>query len=144
VESIKLSKNITTVGDQAFYPTSVLLEFKVDEANTTFYAVDGVLFKNVGADKHLWKFPQGKSGAGYTIPTGTTHLAQYCFGYARNVSSLIIPEGVVNIQYRSFYVASNLTSLTLPQSLTTIGNQTFAGADKLEEVHMKASIPPTG
>lgn len=145
VETVTISRNITTIGDQAFF-TSTLREFKVVEGNSIFFAIDGVLFRNgTGADEgttFLHRFPQAKSTVGYQMPAGTTRLGNYSFAYNKELTSIEIVEGVTAINYRSFYQCSNLSSITFPSTIGNIGNNVFHGVPNFSNVYIKATTPP--
>ncbi|MDL2241758.1 leucine-rich repeat protein [Bacteroidales bacterium OttesenSCG-928-L03] len=94
--SIELPASLTQIGGWAFLDCSDLAAIEVDEANTTYYSQDGVLFSK---DKtRLILYPSGKKTTAYTVPNGVTTIESY-----------------------AFYKCAALTSITLPASLTSIG-----------------------
>lgn len=147
VTSLTIPDNVTVISDLAFSTAENLEEFKVSPRNTTFFVIDGVLFKHTAEEsngdpgKTLWRFPRAKDPTGYEIPIGTTRLGQYSFAWVP-ITALDIPEGVLDIQYRSFVNAINLGSITLPSSLLTIGNQAFSNTPGLVDYFLKGATPP--
>ena len=126
--SVEISEGVENIGGSAFYgctnlgctnlmtvmtiPSSVksigvnafghcgIQEFKVNEGNEVYCAIDGVLFSN---DK--------------------TKLVAYPCG---RESEYEIPDGVVSIESGSFRGCKGLTSVVIPSSVTNIGAYAFA------------------
>jgi len=104
--SITIPAGVSEIGGRAFEACSSLTAFAVEEGNTAFVVIDGVLFS---ADKtRLVSYPAGKPTANYAIPDGVTAI-----------DSLL------------FYQCSNLTDITIPSSVTSIGSSAFFGCTDL-------------
>lgn len=96
--SVDIPAGTTTIDDMAFSNCNSLTEFNVEAGNTTFKAVDGVLYKlkdsNGGAIDALLQYPAAKTGSTFAIPDGVTYLYIGCFNYCNNLTKITIPESV--------------------------------------------------
>ena len=107
----------------------------VDEDNSYFKSIDGVLFTKDGSS--LINYPTGRDGA-YSIPTGVTTIDYSAFGYAYQLNDITIPEGVTTISGYAFLECKSLTSLLLPSSLTYVGPKWIS---KTESVTFLSTTP---
>lgn len=107
--SVYIPSSVNYIAPMAFTVCTGLTAITVDEGNTVYCSIDGVLFdKDVTT---LMQYPSGKSDVSYAIPETVTNLLNY-----------------------SFAASGNLISVTLPSKLTTIGDRTFLSCDRLFEV----------
>ena len=104
--SVTLPSTLTTIGTQVFRGCTSMTAINVDSGNSNFSSPGGVLF----AGTTLLEYPGGKAGP-YTIPEGTTALAD-----------------------RAFIECEGLTSIHIPSSLTSIGVYAFVGCESLASV----------
>ena len=87
--------SVASIGYNVFLGCTSLLSIDVDENNTNYASVDGILFdKNVTT---LLKYPAGKQNTEYTVP-----------------------DSVTTIDFTAFYDCTSLESLTIPASVTDI------------------------
>ncbi len=103
LSTLAIPAGLTKVEDLAFRYMPGITSFEVDAANTSFSAVDGVLFTS--DMKSLVKYPSGKEAGTYNIPNGVTTI---CAG--------------------NFYGCYNIGTLNIPASVVTIGSQAFESA----------------
>ena len=111
LETVELSANVTSIGDMAFSACNSLSSINVDEGNTSYKSVDGVLY--TGDGKTLIQYPRNKSGEIYIIPTDVTE-----------------------IKNRAFYFCHDLTIVTVPASVEVIGDIAFGGCRFLSEINV--------
>ncbi|MDR0301110.1 MAG: leucine-rich repeat domain-containing protein [Treponema sp.] len=111
--NIKLPGSLTSIRHWAFPGCPGLAGITVDENNSVFCALDGVMFDK--AMTMLMWFPEGKKG-GYSVP-----------------------DGVMRIISDAFMV-SNLTSISFPQSLISIESSEFNG-DQLTDITVNELNP---
>ena len=121
ITSISLPQSLTTIGGEAFRGAP-LAAFTVAAGNTTFNAIDGVLFSGTT----LVKYPPAKVNEGglYSIPESTTALANYSFQNANSIVTLALPVSLTSIENGAFDGLST-TSSSLQSVTVTAGNTTF-------------------
>lgn len=112
-----IPERVTTIGEYVFSGCSSLQSIEVDERNTNFKSIDGVLFNKDVTE--ILCCPARKSGT-YTIPAG-----------------------VISIGSAAFYNCSSLASITFPESLTSIGENAFQLCSNLQKIHSLAIMSPT-
>ena len=138
---VMISDRITDIGESAFAGKS-LQNIYVDEGNTYFTSVDGVLF-----DKDKTKiliFPQGKDCTAYTIPYGVKIVGDDAFYRCENLESVMIPDSVTNIGYEAFVGCSNLKSITVPNGVSSIGPMAFWQCSRLADITFPDSVKSIG
>lgn len=116
---LNIPAGVTTIGEAVFSCNKNLKAFTVDEANTAYKEVEGVLFT-----KDMKK------------------LVAYPAASVRNIS-YTVPAKVEIIGSGAFTDAT-LTHITLPSSLTTIYNAAFAHNDYITELTIPASVTTIG
>lgn len=134
LKSLTLPKNLKTIGDGAL-PTS-LESIAVEEGNTAFTAIDGVLFGNGG--KTLLIYPAGKKGTHYEVPDGTTAIAAGAFDGNSRLGELTVPKSVKTIGEKAFS-GTQLTSIDI-QGAESIGEMAFYRSSKLTEVRLPETL----
>ena len=142
IASINLPNSLETIGENAFVlnnitnlfiPKSVtFIEYgafadnpinniTVSTYNTSYKAVDGVLFDILGISLIL--YPQAKRTESYLTPIGVVIISELSF-YGADIDEVILRDGVVIIDNRAFW-NSSLKSIYLPPSLIIIDIQAF-------------------
>lgn len=118
---VQISVNLREIGFAAFSCPG-LTEYSVAVGNPNFCSIDGVLFSK--DRKTLIDYPWGRPAAPYTVPAGTTTIAQDAFS-GRHLTSLTLPEGLTTIIEYAFWDSTIDGPLTLPASLTDIDEDAF-------------------
>jgi len=77
-------------------------EFKVDEENESYYAIEGVLFKKDKEECGLIYYPKGKECERYAIPDGITDVYLDSFEDTQ-IAVLVIPQSVTCISTKNEY-----------------------------------------
>ena len=80
--TINLPASTTSIAADAFTNTSALTAINVDAANPNFSSIDGVVFNKAGTT--LLRYPEGKVGTPYQMPSTVTSIATNAFPYSGN------------------------------------------------------------
>jgi hypothetical protein len=151
---IRIPKRVTHVSTEAV-PDS-LESFIVDDENTNYASVDGILFSK---DKtQLRRYPDGKPGADYTLPGDVTWV-DYSALRSPNLANIYVGDG--NAKYLSidgvlFYngdygrtlaqypTGNNRASYTIPDGTVLIQESAFLFADNLTDVIIPEGVTGIG
>ena len=139
--SISIPATVTAIGSTPFAGTRALTAISVQNGNTNYVSVDGVLFNK--SKTQLIAYPAGKTASSYTVPTGVKSINTYAFSYA-GLTSITIPPDVTSIGDYAFFYASGLTSISIPAKVATIGQYAFARMNSLKRVYFLGNKPVIG
>jgi len=106
--NVFISKSVTRIEDSVFSDCASLMTITVDEFNTNYASLDGVLFNK--SQTKLVQFPAGKYGS-YLIPNGITNIGNSAFFGSGSVPSITLPDSLTKIGDYAFWWCTNLTSL---------------------------------
>ena len=132
--NITIPAEVTNIGDDTFFGCSNLKNIEVDENNENYCDIDGILFNK--AKTVIIKYPAGKDGNTYNIPTGVTTIEYEAFENCNKLTNIAIPTGLTNIEDYAFYNCSNLTNIIIPLEVTNIGNGAFFGCSNLKNIEV--------
>ena len=138
LNSIYLPKSINTFNSYSLDNCHSLTEINVDEENPAYSSVDGVLFNKNKTE--LIRYPRGKSGSSYTIPSSVTDIHSGAFEYCPNLTSVSIPNSVKRIGNFAFMFCTSLKEITIPDGVTIIEGQTFEYCPSLSSVTIPQSV----
>ena len=107
-----------------------LVSINVDNNNTYFKSVNGVLFDSNMTI--LYNYPSKKLQSSYSIPSGVNKIAEFAFESCNNLTNISIPNTVQRIEYYAFANCTGLTgTLTIPSSVANIGQNAFSDCRNL-------------
>lgn len=98
-----------------------LTAINVDENNTKYKSVDGVLYNHDMTE--ILFCPNAKTGH-LIIPNSVKSIGASCFQNCKSLKTLIIPASVINIGQEAF-CNSSFDKLVIPNSVHTIGQGCF-------------------
>lgn len=123
IRTVKLSDEITTVSDYAFYGCDNLYTVHVPDSITT-----------------VGKYAFACSGlCSIVLPDGCTQVDNYAFMNCSHLDFIKLPDSVTYIGSYAFYGCSALKSITLPKGETHIMQRTFANSG-LESIRIPQNI----
>ena len=127
--SIELPDSLTTIGYEAFSDCTRLTSIVIPEGVTTIgeRAFDGC-----------------SSLKSIELPDSLTTIGVQAFYWCTSLKSIVIPEGVTTIGNDAFYNCISLTSIELPDSLTTIGDNAFSWCDSLKSIVIPEGVTTIG
>jgi len=108
---IKLPESLTSIGRNVFYDCTGITNIIVDENNSAFRSVDGVLFDK--AMTTLLLFPEGKKGK-YSVPDGIIKIGADAFIGCRELTGIFFPQSLLYIESYDFN-NEQLTDITVSE-----------------------------
>jgi hypothetical protein len=139
--SISIPAAVRNIGTEAFIGCSNLTAITVDDSNTIYASIDGVLFNK--AKTTLISFPAKKSN-NYSIPSSVTTIDRSAFYGCSGLTSVTIPSSVTSINREAFSYCSGLTSISFPSSIKSIGSLSFSGCSGITELTIPSSVTQIG
>lgn len=136
--SVRIPRNVTSIGTLAFGGCFGLKNIIVASNNPAYRSVDGVLFNH--SQTELVQYPPGKPG-NYTIPGTVTNIADDALWNCPKLTSVVIPEGVRTIKKEAFAGCGSLTKVVIPASVTNIDLWAFESCGSLKEVYFRGNAP---
>lgn len=124
LEKIHLGKKFNSFTSQnILYGLPKLKEIDIEEGNTFFKVIDGVVYSADLAT--LYVAPPALEQTEIEVPEGCTHLVMSAFENCKSIKSVKLPATVVSIQQNCFAGCENLESFEMPSSVTFWGNNMF-------------------
>lgn len=115
-------KDISSDYSSVFSPCLHLVNIYVDENNTEFCSVDGVLYSK-SMDK-LYSYPAGKLDPLFAVPESVSVIKCEAFK-GSEVQDVELPEGLFTIESEAFCDCEYLYAINIPDSLTEISGDCF-------------------
>jgi len=139
LKTITIPAATQSIGKAAFSDCANLRSITVDEDNSYYEDLDGVLFNKEMT--HLITCPVYKDGDSFVIPATVTHIDAGAFTGCHRLESITIPEGVIVLGDGAFSSCSGLRRIIIPQSVTSLGQNVFVGCQNLEAFYVAAGNP---
>jgi len=131
-----ITKNITTIADYIFY-TNTFGKFIVEENNSSFTAVDGVLFNK---DKtKLIAYPGRRTDQKYKLPDSVTEIANGAFAFSAYLKEIDLGSNLRIIGIDAFR-GCHFTEVVIPESVTTINGCAFDDIKELNKITIPSSV----
>ena len=103
--SVSVPSSVVNIDEDAFEMIYALKEIKVDEANTVYSDIDGVLCSKTKTV--LFRYPNSK-GKTYTVPNTIKIIYDGAFSCCRDLETIVFPASVISIGNNIF--SSNSSS----------------------------------
>ena len=132
ITDIRISKNITQIGDDAFGSCSSVLSVTVDEENAVYDSRNGC---NAIIESATDTLVFGCRNT--VIPDGIKAIGTTAFDDCSGLSAITIPESVTAINDFAFY-GCGLTSVVIPAAVKEIGYGVFSGCSALKNITVDA------
>lgn len=97
--SVTIPSSVTEIEVGAFSGCTSLQEFVVEDGNSKYTAIDGVIYNTTRIA--LIAYPGGKEGA-FEIPNSVTEIREFAFHGCAGLSSVTIPSSMAEIGTRAF------------------------------------------
>ena len=124
ITAIAIPASVQTINGIAFGTMPALTAITVETGNLNYTAQDGVLYtKDM---KTLVQYPNGKSGATFTVPNGVETIEQGAFQENPGLTGVTLPAGLLHLKTRAFSGASKLQTIAIPASVQEVGGQALA------------------
>lgn len=159
LNEISVPSNVVYINEDSFVGCSSLSAINVEEENTNYTSIDGLL-----VDKNKTKIidiPQAITKI--SIPDSFTSIEAKAFSICSSVEELTLPslfdqkisyyfnssvpsslKKVIinsgNIPSETFFGCSSLASITIPDSVKSIGSQTFCDCSSLTSITIPDSV----
>ena len=138
LKTVNFPATIKKVPSGVFNYSSLIKEFKVDPANTSFKVIDGVLCSKDG--KTLYSVPY-YNRTSYQVPEGIEVIAERVFAFLPMIETLNLSSTLKIIKSRAFQGCKSLRSLVIPASVVQVDVDAL-WADSLKTIVMESSLPP--
>ena len=134
---IHIGKNIESIDPVILYTLPALETLTVDNDNSNYSALDGVLFNK---DKSvLVCYPCARVEEGYVIPPTVEELGSNCFANVYGMQSLTIPSYVKTIG-EGVFSGCVMSEIILEDGVESIGYGAFANTVNLVTIDIPASV----
>ncbi|AKB51994.1 Chitin binding protein [Methanosarcina barkeri str. Wiesmoor] len=129
--TVTIGSGVTNIDSSAFSGCSALTAIDVDNDNSIYASIDGVLYnKDITT---LIQCPSGKTGS-VTIPDSVTTIGDSAFRDCSGLTIVPIGNNVTSIGSSAFYGCTYLTSVPIGNNVTSIGSSAFYGCTSLTSV----------
>jgi hypothetical protein len=133
---VSIPREVWDLGFAAFSRCPLLPSIGVDEANSDFSSLDGVLFDKTRS--RLITYPAGKAGD-YVVPEGVGTIWSDAFVGASGLTAVVIPESVNKIGWQAF-AGTGLRSVAIPTGVSNLEWNTFVGCTHLTNILFSSSV----
>lgn len=128
-----IPKNVATIGEVMVFGCTSLQNIKVDEANSHYTDIDGVV---VTKDKtHLVAYPGARTDV-YVMPESITDIEGYVFNSNSKLSGIVFSKNLKTIGMAAFYGCPGLTELDFPETLESIGDMAFFTDSNIKSIKL--------
>lgn len=132
VEKINIPSSVKFIGDYAFSYANSILEINVDENNTVYSSLNGVLYNK---DKTLLiKYPSSRVNVEITLPASVEQIKTRAFENCSNLKVINIPKKVSYIKANTFSNCRVLTTINYENKNVIIESDAYNNCPELNKV----------
>lgn len=124
------------VGGESFINCPSLKEFVVDENDSEYMTIDGVLYSKSG--RILLKYPAGKTDKTFTVPDGVSDIDSYAFEGATHLESIYNVPSVS--EGHAFENCTSLKNIEFSSNCTEFNFSSFANCTSLKNLNLPDSL----
>lgn len=110
----------------------------VDEDNTEFKSIDGVLYSKDG--KKLIFYPEGKKDSNFQVPNHVTEIDEYAFKECKFLKKVNLSNNLKYIEFGAFENCDGLNEISIPSSVVSIATWAFGNCRKLKKVFFEKGL----
>ena len=148
IEEIKLSNEVTTIGESAFSDCELLSKIIIPNSVTSigqsaFYgciSLTKITMPNSVKSIEDYTFYECTSLMDITLPDSITTIGASSFYGCKSLKSIIIPESVTMIESYAFCNCESLEKITLPKSMVNIGKSAFSNCTSLTSITIPKGV----
>lgn len=122
----------------AFLECNNLEKITVNEENTTYMSLDGILYNKTG--EMLYLYPTGKKENSFTIPSSVLNIGPYAFYKCFNLKEIKLPETLNTIGSNAFAYCKNLINVEIPQGIKVIEDNVWARCTGILRVKISSTV----
>ncbi|MCD8341520.1 MAG: leucine-rich repeat domain-containing protein, partial [Clostridiales bacterium] len=139
--SLAIPASVTSIGAWLTSGCTSLTEIVVEEGNSAYASVGGVLFN--AALTELICCPIGYVGD-YTVPDGVTAIDESAFEGCTGLTSVTLPASLITIEDSAFADCTGLVAVSMQSGITSIGSHAFHGCTSLTSISLPDSVTDLG
>ena len=141
---IYLPASVSVLGKKLFMRSDNIKVINVDEANTAYTSVDGVLYDK--AQTVLLEYPHKKTDSDYTVPDGVHTINTAVFSGNEYLVNVSLPDSIKTIGESAFEACPNLETVTSSKNikLEALGDFAFRDCTRLVSVCLGSSLKTIG
>lgn len=119
IQRLRIGKDVNSFDPVSLSTARQLEEIIVDEGNSSFMSINGVLYSKDGNSKpnELLFYPIGKQDTSFTTPEGCQRIGEYAISRQRYLTELILSEGVNDLGNYAFFNSTSIKKWSIPTSL---------------------------
>lgn len=135
LKNVFLGSGVSQIGTYAFSACPRLDSFSVSASNSTYTAVNGMLYSYDGST--LISYAGGSSA---DVPEGTKTIGKAAFFGNSALNSVKLPSGLTSIGDYAFSGCFSLGKVSVPLTVTSLGKGSFMNCSVLTEVTLGAGL----
>lgn len=132
ISGVNIPAATTSMYKDVFESATLLENINVDESNTVYSSIDGILFNK--EQTILISCPMANKKKDYIMPSTVRTINEKAFYYCKDIiGTIVFSENLTTIGAHAFNGCSGLTgNLVIPNTVTTLGDYAFCNCSGLD------------